>query len=173
MKNIAISIGLVVLIGLSSCSNSATLNTSTPEEFGNTLIDVCRKNDSVAYSGLMATMDDMIKFVEESKKYKELKPNQQILVKALVESTFDSNNRHLKKSFHYVLDDFSHKGITDLNKIKVLKVESKDLSKDNTFWINTTFEVDGKQYVLRCENVSVIPGKGFRMNKDYPYIFKL
>lgn len=173
MRNLIVLMSLALLVSISSCSNSVTsFNTSTPEEFGKTLIEVCRAKDSVAYSSLMATQEDMLKFIEESKEYKELKSNGQLFAKAMLESTFESNNRHLKKSFQYVLQDFNQKGL-DLNKIKIIKVESKDISKNNVFWINTTFEFDGKQYIMRCENVLIIPGKGFRMNKEYPNIYKI
>lgn len=176
MKLIILCLLACSLTGIISCTNgtsSGSINTTTPEDFGKSLLAICVSNDSAAYASLMVTEEDMMKFLEDSKEYKAAKPNAQLLVKTMLESTFENTQQHLKGSFHYVIRDFKHEGITDLSKAKVIKVESKDISRDNIYWVNTTFEIDGVTYVLRCEDVCVIPGKGFRMNKSFPSVYKI
>ena len=164
-----------ISIACLSCSNPITssFKTATPEEFGRTLLETCIENDSSTYAKLIITETGLLKYLEESAEYKKSKPNIQLFSRALVESTFEKNNGRLKESFGYVMDDFKREGITDLKNAKVVKVESKDLSKNNIYWINTAFEVNGNQFIIRCSNVYVVPGEGFRIFREYPSVYKV
>lgn len=173
MKNIAICIGIVVLIGLSSCSNSATLNTSTPEEFGKTLLKIIKNKDSVAFNQLIANKEDFLKFMESTEKYKSVKAEDKAIVIAIINAAVEARNQDmddLAKSVYLLHKKAERIKIASFENAEVVEVISEETKEENIFWIKTIVEINGKYYNLLCKDAMLIPGKGFRIRANVPWL---
>lgn len=174
MKNLFIFFCLSILMGLCSCSNSITsLNTSTPEEFGHTLLETIKDKDSVAFSQLIANKEDILKYMESSEEYKTAKPEDKALLIALVDVAFEArqkNGDELPRSIYFLHKKAERLKMESFENAKVVEVITKEDKGKNIYWIKTIVDINGKYYSLLCKDAIVIPGKGFRIRSDVPWL---
>lgn len=173
MKNLVPLMGLITIVLFTACNS---VDTSTPETFGASLINIIKTNDSVAYNDLLVTKEDLVKFMENSKEYKEMDPGKKAIALGLLSIATDNMDKEassklIGQDLRYINKRAADKGITDWNKVNIVEIKHSEWEDPGLYWLNIEIKYDTTEYTVRCDKIMNIPGKGFRIFEKRPRIW--